>query len=137
MATIETDQFLPHPPARVWRALTDRHLLSQWLMPTDDFAPAEGTTFALDAGEWGTTHCEVLEIVDEQRLKITWQNPPLDTTVTWQLEPEGHGTRLFVEHAGFDLDDPMQRMAYDGMSGGWAGEVAEALETCLDEHAAT
>jgi uncharacterized protein YndB with AHSA1/START domain len=33
--SIRVDQFLPHPPGKVWRALTDPELIAQWLMPGD------------------------------------------------------------------------------------------------------
>lgn len=78
----------------------------------------------------------MLAIEPMSLLRISWQNPPLDTTVTWRLVPEGTGTRLYVEHAGFDLDDPGQRFAFDGMSGGWSGKVSASLQTVLDELAA-
>lgn len=133
-ATIETDQLLPHPPARVWRALTEPALLSRWLMPTD-FQPVVGHRFTFDAGQWGKTQCEVLEIHPNALLRISWKNPPLDTTVTWRLVPEGDGTRLYVEHAGFDLDHPMQRFAYENMGGGWAGGIASKLAAVLGEMA--
>lgn len=126
IASIRTEQFLPHPPARVWRALTDPALQARWLMPSD-FRAEVGAHFTFDTGQWGKTHCEVLAIEPEQRLHISWKNPPLDTTVTWTLTPEGTGTRIVVEHAGFDLDDPRQVFAHQGMSGGWAGGIAERL----------
>lgn len=60
----------------------------------------------------------MVAIEPERMLVYTWRNGSLDTTVTGRLEPEGNGTRLFLVHAGFDLDDPTQRAAYDGMSSG-------------------
>lgn len=43
----------------------------------------------------------------------------LNTTITWRLKPEGKGTRLFLEHKGFDLDSPLGKAAFGGLSGGW------------------
>jgi len=40
-------------------------------------------------------------------------------TLTWQLVAEGTGTRLFLEHSGFNLDDKRERDAYDRMGRGW------------------
>lgn len=133
---ITTDEYLDHPPQRVWRALTDPVLMRRWFMACDDFRPELGHRFALDMGPWGTTHCEVLALEPEKLLKISWKNPPLDTTVTWRLVPEGSGTRLLLEHAGFDLEDPRQRRAHDGMSGGWRGKVSSGIVAVLGELAA-
>jgi len=130
-ATIRHDRFLPHPPARVWRALTDPARMSLWLMKTD-FLPVVGHRFTYDTGAFGLTQCEVLELVEPLLLRISWKNPPLDTTVTWRLVPEDAGTRLFLEHAGFDLSHPVQKMAFDGMSGGWAGRIPEALAWAVE-----
>lgn len=131
-ATIRADHLLAHPPARVWRALTDPARMSRWLMPTD-FQPVVGHRFSFDTGGWGKTQCEVLAIEPESLLRISWVNGPLDTTVTWRLVPEGEGTRVYVEHAGFDLDNPMHKAAYDGMSGGWSGSVAERFAAAVAE----
>jgi uncharacterized protein YndB with AHSA1/START domain len=134
-ASITFDTYLDHAPDRVWRALTDPDKMRRWFMDSD-FKPELGHRFALDMGRWGTTRCEVLALEPRTLLKISWQNPPLDTTVTWRLVPEGAGTHLHFEHAGFDLDDPRQRGAYDGMSGGWRGKLTDTLVTILREPAA-
>lgn len=129
-ATIEVDEFLGHPPDVVWHALTDSDRLAAWLMP-NDFRPEVGHCFTLDTGRWGTTHCEVLEIEPERLLRFSWRNGPLDTEVTWRLAPEGRGTRLILEHRGFDLDHPLQRSAHEGMSDGWESEVVPSLAAHL------
>ena len=33
--TVRVDQFLAHPPAKVWRALTEPDLIARWLIPGD------------------------------------------------------------------------------------------------------
>jgi len=48
LSVIHVDQFLSHPPERVWRALVDPELLAAWLMPTD-FAPVVGHRFTFRA----------------------------------------------------------------------------------------
>ena len=65
MSSIVTDSFLPHPPAKVWNALTDPALLAAWLMP-NDFVPALGHRFTFQTepvpaqGFDGVIRCEVL-----------------------------------------------------------------------------
>lgn len=128
--SITTERLLPHPPTQVWRALTDADLLGRWLIP-NTFAPVVGHRFTMETRGWGTVKCQVLELEAERRLTYAWRNGPLDTTVTWRLVPEGDGTRLHMEHAGFDLTQPVHKMAYDGMSGGWVAIVGERLPEVL------
>ncbi|MDL4814484.1 SRPBCC family protein [Actinomadura opuntiae] len=139
-ASIEVDEFLPHPPERVWRALTDPDLLARWLMP-NDFKPVVGHRFTFAAkpipnvGFDGTISCRVLDVEEGRLLRISWNGGGLDTTVTWRLAAEGNGTRLFVEHAGFDLDDPVNAYAYRGMGSGWRTDVLRKLADVLAETA--
>lgn len=132
--SIEVDQYLPHPPAKVWRALTDPDRLARWLMHSD-FAPIAGHrfTFRTDPrpGFDGVVHCRVLDIEPERLLRWSWRNGALDSTVTWTLAAEGRGTRLFLRHDGFDPDDPWQRQAMRVMGGGWRSHVMRALEAEL------
>jgi uncharacterized protein YndB with AHSA1/START domain len=95
-----------HSPERVWRALTDPRALAEWLM-ANDFEARVGHTFQFrdrPRGPWdGIVHCEVVECEAPRRLAYTWRgNTGLDTRVTWTLEPAGAGTRLTLEHTGFE-----------------------------------
>lgn len=135
LRAIYVDEFLPHPPEKVWRALTDPDLIARWLMP-NDFKLEVGHRFTFQgfpipaAGFGGTGHSEVLEFEPEKMLKIAWRAAPddlssLDSMVTFTLEPEGHGTRLFLAHEGFNPDDPYQSAARRIMSDGWHGAFAK------------
>jgi uncharacterized protein YndB with AHSA1/START domain len=123
------DQYLPHPPAAVWRALTDPELLARWWVP-NDIAAVPGHRFTLDMGSWGVQRCEVTAVDPERLLAYTFAEGSLDTVITWRLEPEGIGTRLFLQHSGFDLDSPLGRQAFEGMGRGWQsvqGRIARVL----------
>lgn len=139
LRSIRLDQFLGHPPAKVWRALTEPELVARWLMP-NDFSPEVGhrftftTTPVKQTGFEGIVYCQVLELEPEKLLKISWSDGRLaDWTVTWRLEPEGTGTRLFLDHEGFDPDDAMQQMARKIMGGGWRSMHFVAIGKVLDE----
>ncbi|NUR71543.1 MAG: SRPBCC domain-containing protein [Hamadaea sp.] len=128
---IECDEFLPHPPAVVWRALTEPELFARWWVP-GDVRPVVGHRFTLDMGSWGEQRCEVVTVDAERLLRIAFAEGVLDSTLTWRLVAEGTGTRLFFEHAGFDLDSPLGRQAYEGMGRGWPkviARIAPALAT--------
>jgi uncharacterized protein YndB with AHSA1/START domain len=118
------DVVYPRSPARVWTVLTDSAAIETWLMP-NDFAPRLGHRFTfrtnpIPAANFdGIIHCEVVELDPPRRLAYTWTGGGLTTTVTYRLEPEGDGTRLHFEHSGFDLDNPIHKMAHHGMGAGW------------------
>jgi uncharacterized protein YndB with AHSA1/START domain len=121
--TIECDEYVAHPPAAVWRALTEAELLAQWWAP-GDIQPVAGHRFDLDMGPWGRQACHVLAVEPERLLSYTFGEGALDTTITWRLVAEGTGTRVFLAHQGFDPDSPIGRQAYDGMSQGWPAVLA-------------
>lgn len=142
LRTIRVDQFLPYPPQMVWRALTEPDLIARWLMPPSGFRLEVGHAFTFQgfpipaAGFGGTGHSEVLEFEPEKMLRIAWRAAPddlstLDSTVTFTLEPEGAGTRLFLVHDGFDPDDPYQAAGRRAMSGGWPGILPRIAQVLL------
>ena len=109
---IERD--LPYPPEKIWRALTQPHLIEAWLMKSD-FAPVIGQRFAFRA-DWGAVDCEVLAIEPNRALSYTWAAMGLDSVVTWTLTPSATGTHLRLEQAGFRPD---QDRAFQGAGFGW------------------
>ncbi|WP_433721906.1 SRPBCC family protein [Actinoplanes sp. CA-051413] len=113
---IELDQFIAREPAAVWRALTEPELLARW-WAAGDIKPIVGHRFTMDMGSWGQQPCEVLEVEPERLLVYTFAEGSLDTTITWRLEPEGSGTRLFLRHAGFVAGS----ISLKGMGSGWPG----------------
>jgi uncharacterized protein YndB with AHSA1/START domain len=121
--TIHVDQFVARPPAVVWRAISEPDLLARW-WAAGDVRPAVGHRFTLDMGPWGQVPCEVTEVDPERLLAYRFGDA---WTLTWRLVAEGTGTRLFLDHAGIDPDDPMGRNALDRMGPGWRDEVLPGL----------
>jgi uncharacterized protein YndB with AHSA1/START domain len=120
---IERD--LPHPPERIWRALTQDHLIEEWLMK-NDFKPIVGHRFNLRA-DWGAVDCEVMAVEPNKTLSYTWGAYGLESVVTWTLTPTSTGTHLRMEQSGFRPD---QQQAYHGAKAGWPRFLA-ALEQVL------
>ena len=120
------------PPERIWRALTQPHLIEEWLMK-NDFKPVVGHSFNL-RGDWGgVLDCEVLAIEPNKVLSYTWNFRHDDaafnlrSVVTFTLTPTSKGTRLRVEQSGFQ---PSQKQAYGGAHAGWR-QFLEKLEQVL------
>jgi uncharacterized protein YndB with AHSA1/START domain len=134
--SIIVERLLPHSPEKIWRALTQAHLIEQWLMK-NDFEPRLGARFTFHAkpmGDWnGIVHCEITAFDPPRRLAYSWKGgsaenadygSALDSVVEWVLTPQSGGTRVRMEHSGFG---PHNTTAYDVMSGGWL-HVVERLE---------
>lgn len=114
-ATSRISQFIGFPPEDVWRALVTPELLAEW-WTTGDIKAEVGHRFTLDMGQFCDQPCEVIAVEKNRLLAYTFTE---DTTITWRLKATETGTRLELEHVGFDLSSPSGRTAYDGMSGGW------------------
>ena len=82
--TIEVDQFVDATSARVWQTLTEPDLLARWWAP-GDIAARIGHRFHLDMPGWGQVPCEVLEVVEPERLVYTFGTT---WTLTWRLVPK-------------------------------------------------
>ena len=142
--TIRREILIPQPREQVWRAITDSATLAEWMFP-NDFEPRVGHhfTFRVPANpkvgfDGIIVHCEVLECEPPSRLVFSWSagGPVVDTRVSFRLEPEGEGTRLFFEHSGFDLAHPFGKQARKGAEFGWAkmlGQLATVAAGLADD----
>jgi uncharacterized protein YndB with AHSA1/START domain len=101
---IRVDFDFGHPPALVWRALTDRRQLARWFMPSD-LQPIQGSKFQLlpDAlpGFDGPIAGQVLEVSAERRLVMRWKGEQLHARVAWELKGTPEGCLLMVSQSGF------------------------------------
>ena len=142
---IVVDEIFPHAPQVIWKALTSGDLIGRWLMAPSGFQPVVGNRFTFQtrpAGEWdGTIHCEVLEVVPNERLSYAWTGghdsnegygSKLETVVTFTLSKAETGTRLRLVHSGFVL--PKNDTAYRKMSEGWK-DVVRKLDVVAAEQA--
>lgn len=124
---------LPHAPEKVWRALTDPALLTQWLLPVVGFKLESGAAFTFKtqpfAGWDGTVSCRVLEIEAHRKLSYRWVvgDMALDTVVTFTLTPTESGSRLCLVQSGFKPD---QKQNFGGARYGWkmmGGKLVDLL----------
>jgi uncharacterized protein YndB with AHSA1/START domain len=111
---------LLHGPRKVWRALTDPALLSEWLLPIVELELTPGSSFTFTTqrqpGLDGIVNGRLLEIDAERMLRWQWVAGGIDTVVTFTLTPTPTGTRLGVEQSGFE---PGQTRNVNGARYGW------------------
>jgi uncharacterized protein YndB with AHSA1/START domain len=119
--SVVVEREIPHPPEKLWRALTQPHLIEAWLMK-NDFAPVVGHRFNL-SGEWGgVLDCEILAVEPNKTLSYSWDFKhddaafDLRSVVTFTLTPTSTGTHLRMEQSGFRPD---QKQASAGAIAGW------------------
>jgi uncharacterized protein YndB with AHSA1/START domain len=111
----------PQSRDEVWRAITDRASLAEW-MYENDFEPRVGHRFTFLVPpnpkvkfDGLTVHCEVLKCDPPNGLMFSWVVGELDTRVEYRLEADGNGTKVYFEQSGFEAGN-----AYAGAEYGWA-----------------
>lgn len=135
--SVIVERELSHPPEKVWRALTQPHLIEEWLAKTG-FRPETGHRFSVQIGPQPNRRfafeCEVLTTEPHRRLTYTWDSIDdetgngLKSIVSWHLTAIPTGTRLRMEQTGFKPDQPNY---FHGARLGWPAMIAK-LEQTLD-----
>jgi uncharacterized protein YndB with AHSA1/START domain len=123
--SVVVEREMPFAPEKIWRALTQPHLIQEWLMK-NDFMPVVNHRFNL-RGDWGAVDCRVVAVEPNKTLSYTWDAMGLESVVTWTLTATGSGTHLRMEQVGFKPD---QKQAYQGAKYGWQ-QFFGALEKVL------
>ncbi len=128
--SLVVERVMPHPPEKIWRALTQGPLIEEWLMK-NDFQPIMGHRFTFRAtpmAQWnGVTDSEVLAVEPNKRLSYSWNASGeeavngLKTIVTWTLTPTKGGTLVRMEQSGFRPED---ESFHQGASYGWQRMIA-------------
>jgi uncharacterized protein YndB with AHSA1/START domain len=128
--TVVVERDLPFAPEKIWRALTQPHLIEEWLMK-NDFKPVVDHRFNLRKSPQPdvsiVVDCQVLAVEPNKTLSYTWTAYGLESVVTWTLTPTSTGTHLRMEQSGFRPD---QQRAYQGARHGWQDYFA-SLERVL------
>ncbi|MGB9028677.1 MAG: SRPBCC domain-containing protein [Acidobacteriaceae bacterium] len=133
--TLVVERVFPHPPERLWRALTEGPLLAQWMM-NNDFQPVVGRKFQFRREPVppkfdGIVDCEVLIVDPLRSLSYNWGVGGVDSSlhwvVLWTLTPTEGGTHLRMEQSGFT---PAQQPNYQGAKYGWQ-KMFDNLESLI------
>ncbi|HEX6335948.1 MAG TPA: SRPBCC family protein [Jiangellaceae bacterium] len=125
---LRIERWLAHPPAKVWRALTEPDQLSQWF-------PVSATSIDLRVG--GTIRIDVgsdpnLPSDSSDEMRITEVDPPRlfefrwdDDVLRWELRPDGAGCVLILLHT---FDD---RAGAASFAAGWT-MCLNAMEQAME-----
>ncbi|UVK39394.1 SRPBCC domain-containing protein [Mesorhizobium sp. AR10] len=128
--SVVVEREMTYPPEKIWRALTQPHLIEEWLMK-NDFKPIVDHRFNLRKDPQPdvsiVVDCQVTAVEPNKTLSYTWEGYGLESVVTWTLTPTSTGTHLRMEQSGFRPD---QERAYRGARSGWQQFFA-ALEQVL------
>ena len=132
--SVVVEREFPFPPEKLWRALTQPHLIEEWLMK-NDFKPMVGHRFNLRNTPRPDVKivldCEVLTVEPNKTLSYTWNHTHADpafnlqSVVTFTLTPTPTGTHLRMEQVGFRPD---QKQAYGGARAGWQQFLAKLAQ---------
>ena len=86
--SVVVEREIPYPPEKIWRALTQPHLIEEWLMK-NDFKPVVGHSFNLRA-DWGTVDCQDLTVEPNKTLSYTWSpRRARGHTCAWSSQASG------------------------------------------------
>jgi len=117
--TLVVEMEMPHPPEKIWRALTQAPLIKDWLM-ANDFQPVVGHKFTLRSTpvpNWdGVIECQVLLVEPNSRLSYSWGTMGMASVVAWTLTATGGGTHVRMEQSGFRSEEDA---SYKGATYGW------------------
>jgi len=114
------------PVAKVWAALTVPERLADWFgAATIDLRV--GGALRLNFENDATMEMEIARVEPPHVLAFVWRLGGADTTVLFELQPEGSGCQLTLTHSGFNARG-------QGVRQGWHAHL-EGLADSLDGHA--
>ena len=136
------------PPSKVWKAITDKNAMKQWLFDLlTDFKPEVGFEFQFKGkGKRGQIYlhlCKITEVIPGKKLSYSWRYDkyPGNSFVTFELFEEGNlpdgkagKTRLRLTHEGiesFGTDNP--DFARESFNEGWTYFIGTAIKEFVEK----
>jgi uncharacterized protein YndB with AHSA1/START domain len=123
------------PPHRVWAALTQPELITQWFGDGASFDLRPGGRGVLSWKDYGDFGMLVEDVDEPHSVAYRWTKDPgvaaaadNSTLVRFTLTPTTEGTRLTVEESGFEIYGDDAQAQYTGNIEGWDLELAELRE---------
>ncbi|MDB5251768.1 MAG: Activator of Hsp90 ATPase 1 family protein [Flaviaesturariibacter sp.] len=128
------------PIETVWDALTNRDRMKEWYFDLAEFRAEPGFEFSFEGGgtdgETFTHLCRVTVADEPSRLAYTWRYEgfPGESIVTFELFPDGAGTRLRLTHANLHTfrGDINPALASSNFAAGWTSILDSSLAPYLE-----
>lgn len=125
------------PPAKVWKALTDKNEMKKWYFDVSDFKPEVGFEFEFSGGKDDKVYrhlCKVLEAVPEKKLSYSWRYDAYEgnSTLTFELFSEGKDTRLKLTHSGIETFPREEDFSKSSFNEGWTYIINTSLKDYLE-----
>ena len=134
---VVVERTLNAPVSRVWSALTDVDQMRQWYFDLKEFRPTVGFEFDFVVEHEGNRYhhlCKVTDVVPQKKIAYTWRykGEPGDSLVTFELSPQGEGTRLKLTHTGIDTFPKTLAYARKNFETGWTQIVDSELRQFVE-----
>ncbi len=135
MDKIEKRVTINAPVGKVWKALTDKNELKEWMLMPTTFEPVVGKEFTFKAEgmeNWdGYFHCKVKEVEINKKLVYTWNSGMInaDTLVTILISEKGGQTELTLIHTGWEnVPAEIRQQRIEGHTKGWELRFVQNLK---------
>ncbi len=127
------------PIEKVWKAITDKDQMKEWYFNISSFKPEVGFEFQFEAGDKNKTYlhlCKITDVEPQKKLRYSWRykDVPGNSFVTFELFPDGEGTKLKLTHEGletFITDNP--DFAKESFSKGWNHIIGKSLKEFVEK----
>lgn len=126
------------PIQKVWEAITVNEKMKQWYFDLADFKPEVGFEFEFTGGDDKQQFlhlCRVTKVIDGRLIAYTWRYDGYEgeSEVTWELFPEGEGTRLKLTHSGLETFPPLDSFKKENFAMGWTHITGISLKEFLEK----
>jgi uncharacterized protein YndB with AHSA1/START domain len=135
---IEIDMFIPAPRNTVWECLTQNDHIQKWWGKGVLLHSRQGGDFYEPwtdrYGRQHHTRGTVTAIDNRQRLQIDWQDEswPKPTRVEFMLSQAEGGTKIYVQHSGWEIfDDEKRKQLVNDHREGWREIMNNFRDYCV------
>jgi uncharacterized protein YndB with AHSA1/START domain len=124
----------------VWQAITDKDQMKEWYFDLAEFKAEPGFEFSFYGGDENNQWlhlCRVTEVVPARKLVYGWRYEgfPGQSYVSFELFPEGEGTRLKLTHEGLESfqGEKHPGLKKENFAAGWTDIIGRSLKAFLEK----